>query len=224
MKWLLVLASLFIHTQVSATGLCIKDDNGEMSQKCIAGWNGVTNQIAYSGALSAMIDKFTTVIAYDSYHRHAYWFGFECLVHPGYPATGEDPAEPPEGCTGSARYTETINVPLATAFQRTLTAATALINELQVYPALIYRDSSTNVPEKIDKGDACRSVTTYLGMAQHWNNFANNFQQDYDAYDDKYRKRIFKNYFQAIKRLYGFYANRMKRLMKGVKREYRCDS
>ena len=224
MKWLLVLASLFIHTQVSAAGLCIKDDNGEMPQRCIVGWNGVTNQIAYAGALSAMIDKFTTIIAYDSYINHGYWFGFECLVDSGVPATDEDPAEPPGGCTGAARYyTETINVPLATAFQRTLTAGRALIMKLQFGPALYYRNYTTNVPEKIDKSDACRSVTTYLGIAPLWRNFADSFQRDYDSYKDKYRKKIFKHYFQATKRLYGFYANRMKKLMRQVKREYNCN-
>ena len=82
MKWVIVVASLFMHTQVSATGLCLPTADGEeLSRKCIVGWNGVTNYIAYSGALSAMIDKFTTVIAYDSYVNHAYWFGFECRVY-----------------------------------------------------------------------------------------------------------------------------------------------
>lgn len=223
MKWLVVLFALFMHGQLSAVGLCKKTDQG-VSNNCIAGWNGATDQLAYAGALSAMIDKLGTVIVYDSYANHGYWFGLECKVDPGYPATEEDPAEPPGGCTRLPTFEETINVPQATAFQKTLRSAHVLIIELNPSRILTYRGYATNVPEKNDKTDACNSMNTYLGIAQHWNNFATAFQQDYDAFNDRYRKKIFKNYFQAIKRLYGFYANRMKRLMKNVKREYRCEA
>lgn len=224
MKWLIVLASLFAYGQVSAAGLCLPTADGEgLSHRCVVGWNGATNYIAYAGALSAMIDKFTTVIVYDSFANHAYWFGFTCIPSPGYPATEEEPAEPPGGCTGEVRDKAKINVPLATAFQRTLRASHTLMGELQVAPHLYYRFSGSNVPEINDKKEACKSMTTYSGIAPHWNHFADSFRRDYDAYQDKYRKKIFKHYFQAIKRLYGFYTKRMKRLMRQVKREYNCD-
>lgn len=222
MKWLVVLFALFVHGQVSAAGLCKKNDNGEMTNKCIAGWNGATDHLAYAGALSAMLDKFLSIIVYDSYDNAGYWFGMRCRVDPGDLTI--DPPEPSIGCTGVRIYDSVINSSLSISFHRTLKTASVLMDELNwVNPALSYRVSSFNVPAKNDKEAACSVIASHQGIAPLWIAFADSFRQDYDAYNDQYRKKLYKNWFQGIKRLYGFYANRMKRLARNIKREYRCE-
>ena len=222
MKWLVVVLSLFVYGQLSAAGLCIKNDDGEFTNNCIVGWNGATDYIAYAGALSAMLDKFTSAIFYDSFENQRNWFGVRCRIEPG--VHDADPPEAPTGCTARTLTEESKNISLATSFQRTLETADPLIDELSwTAPALQFRNSSYHSPRKNDKSAACNTMMNHLGIAPLWTAFASSFQQDYDAYNDPYRKKIFKHWFQAIKRLYGFYANRMKRLSRNIKREYRCE-
>ena len=225
MKWLLVLCSLVVGGQVYAEGLCkpLADGKGA-SNDCIADWEGAENAVAYAGALAAMLGKFSYAIVYDSYEHHGYWFGYKCIADIGNP--NEDPPEQPRGClTPSAPNTD-INVSLTNAFHRTLDTANRLLTKLHgsVVSQLSYEDSSVvNIPELRDKIAACDTKNTHNKIAPLWNNFADNYKKDYKAYKDKYRKKIFKTYFTAIKRLYGIYASRMKKLMKKVGRDYDCD-
>ena len=223
MKWLVVLVSLFVHTQVSAVGLCkpTADDEG-MSNKCIGGWNGATKSLAYVGALTAMLEKLQVVIIYDSYAHSKYDFGHLCEVSAGNPDV--DPPIPARGCLNHMPQQSDINTSLASAFHRTLDTSQALFKKLEgvVTAQIYYEIGSSNNPEIRDQISACQTRSIHKKIAGYWNNFADNFQRDYDAYQDKYRKKIFKHYFQAIKRLYGIYANRMKKLMRKVKREYDC--
>ena len=220
MKWLIVLASLVMHEPVSAAGLC-KPTGDNRKAECIAGWKGATDVVAYAGALNAMIDKLIMSIIYDSYTDQRRWFGFYCNRTKG--DRDADPPQPPGGCQLDTPSVSSVSEPLANAFWSTLDKADKLELRLRelVHPTLDFITFFD--PEKHDKISACNAEYYHTRIASYWNDFATAFRQDYDAYDDKYRKRIFKNYFQAIKRLYGFYANRMKRVMKTIKREYRCE-
>ena len=217
MKWLVVLVALFMHTQVFAAGVC-------HDGKCIGGWDGATIAVSFSGALHALIDKFTTTIVYDSYVNHNLYFGFRCVVNPGYAGDEVNQPEPPSGCMSDATKNPppSINVPLATAFKKTLKAADNLLAELDPIIVLSYNQTSLNA-KQYDKIEACRSVTTYLGVASFWNKFNKSFQKDFEAYRGKYRKKIFRHHFQTIKRIYGLYANRMKKLTRKIKSDYNCD-
>lgn len=118
-----------------------------------------------------------------------------------------------------------INTSLVNAFHRTLGSARQLMNEIDgiAIAQLVYRIGTDNNVQLRDKIEACRTRDTHNKIAPLWNNFADNWKKDYKAYKDKYRKKIFKTYFTAIKRLYGIYASRMKKLMKKVGRDYDCD-
>ena len=228
MKWLVVLSSLFVHGQVSALGLCKPAADGEgLSNSCIAGWDGASNAVAYSSSLSAMIEKLVVVIVYDSYANARYNYGHQCIIEPGDPEA--DPPRASRGCSKQMPLTADINNSLALAFIRTTISSAPLRSKLDAIAHLqvsyyYKRTINGNVPEMRDKVAACNTVNTHKRIAPLWNNFADNFQRDYDAYQDKYRKKIFKHYFQATKRLYGIYAKRMKKLMKKVNRDYACDS
>ena len=230
MKWLVVLFALFVHGQVTAAGLCIKDNNGEFTNRCIGGWNGATDVVAYGGALAAMLDKFRMVIGFDSYTDDRRWFGYICNFDSGG-APDDDPSyprEPSTGCSYEVPTLSAVNTPQVHAFYYTLKTANKLATKLEqmILPSIKYyytygedgKDST-----KVDKARACETTQYHRKMATLWSNFASSFQQDYDAYDDIYRKKIYKHWFQATKRLYGFYANRMKRLLRNIKREYRCE-
>lgn len=225
MKWLVVVCSLVVGSQVYAEGLCepLADGKGA-SGSCIADWEGGESAVAYAGALAAMLEKFSYAIVYDAYKNRGYWFGYRCGIDEGNP--NEDPPEPPRGCLIPSAPSTDINVSLTTAFHRTLDTAGALEAKLQgaIIASLTYRASShINFPELRDKIEACTTRYIHNKVAPLWNNFADNWKKDYKAYKDKYRKKIFKTYFTAIKRLYGIYASRMKKLMKKVGRDYDCD-
>ena len=226
MKWLVVVLSLFVYGQVSATGLCKKTDEG-VSGSCIVGWNGATDVAAYGGSLAAMLDKFFMIIGYDSYTDDRRWFGFICAMDIGG-APDDDPREDSTGCSYDVPSLSNINTPMVHAFYRTLETGRKLSKKLEqmIQPTFKYLTEygeDNNVPVARDKKNACAIFHYHRKMAPLWNNFATSFQQDYDAYNDRHRKKIVKNWFQANKRLYGFYANRMKRLLRNVKREYRCE-
>ena len=220
MKWLIILFSLFVHTQVSAAGLC-KPSEHQGKFDCIAGWNGATNYVAYAGALAALLDKFSAVIAYDSLVTPDYWFGRRCEIYPGVP--DEDA---PAGCQDA---TGEIDVPLINAFHQTLEASDELMSELEkIDKQLSYghpqfdQGGAEATAKDYDKRYACSAANSVSRVSPLWVSFANSFQQDYNAHDNQYRKKILKHHFQAIKRLYGFYASRMNRLSRDVKREHNC--
>ena len=227
MKWLVVVLSLFVYGQVSAAGLCKKNDNGEFINSCIGGWNGATDVVAYAGALAAMLDKFKISIGFDSYTDDRRWFGYICHFDSGG-APDDDPREDSTGCNYEVPSLSDVNTPQVHAFFYTLKIGNKLSTKLEqmILPSLKYyhtygedgKDSA-----KVDKRRACSTIHYHRQIALLWSNFASSFQQDYDAYNDPYRKKIYKNWFQSTKRLYAFYANRMKRIMRNIKREYRCE-
>ena len=222
MKWLVVLCSLYVCGQAYAEGLCkrLANDQG-MSNLCIADWNGSAKVVAYAGALSAMLDKFSYTIIYDSYHNDAYWFGYMCSESLPSPTEGDTH----QGCSGKVASKSKINTSLANAFLDTLVTAATLESELEAQASLQlrYMSGTRNLPELRDKLAACGIHRGHREVAPLWNNFADNYQREYRAYKDKYRKKIIKTYFNALKRLYGIYAARMKKLMKKVGRDYDCD-
>ena len=223
MKWLVVLFSLFMHTQVSAVGLCKPTADGEGAiSMCIGGWNGATKAVAYSLALQSMLEKLLVVITYDSYVNNSYVYGAMCYINTG--DYENNPPIPSTGCMGHMPLKSAINASLTTAFHRTIKTSRKLEAKLLAIATsqVTYYGGVHNSPERQDELHACNTRHIHKRVASLWADFADNFQRDYDAYQDKYRKKIFKHYFQAIKRLYGIYANRMKKLMKKVKREYDC--
>ena len=224
MKWLVVVCSLVVGSQVYAEGLCkpLADGKGA-SDYCIAGWDGAENAVAYAGALAAMLDKLTTAITFDSFINQNYEFAPRCKVNEGNP--NADPPEPSSGCMAESIASSEVNASLVNAFHRTLGSARLLLQETEgtAKLQLIYRIGTGNNVQLRDKIAACATRYTHNKVAPLWNNFADNWKKDYKAYKDKYRKKIFKTYFTAIKRLYGIYASRMKKLMKKVGRDYDCD-
>ena len=141
MKWLIVLASLFVYGQVFGAGLCIPSEDGqEKSNNCIHGWKGITDYVAYSGALKTMLNKFMISIVYDTYINYYYWYGYQCGLNIGDPDS--DPPEPAQGCVSPMLQKSRVNVSLANAFHETLKAANTLEDELTMIAlALHYRQS-----------------------------------------------------------------------------------
>ncbi len=194
----------------------------------VANYGEAARVFAFAAIMRSSLDSFLWTVAYDGvYLRYALAFGPICNLRYDEVYDAEKDKDVPTtfyGCSPQLFPTDHVSQTLFDAYQQTLLSAEKLRNKLgEVYRSAIVYELTNSDQAEYNKLMACGARYSHTKIAKLWKTFHNNYKREHQLYSYERRKHIINRHFIAIKRGYGLYASRLKKISQNIEREYDCD-
>ncbi len=199
----------------------------------IADFKEAEKVFAFSSIIRNSLDTFMWIVAHDSYANHTFKYGQRCNLKFDEVYDAERDEDVPStfyGCHSQAYSADNASQTLFDAYKQTILSTEKLRDKIAgMYMWLVTFRRTSLDEETYNKNTACNTRlkfrqrsggTTIAGL---WKAFHNNYKREHQLYADERRKEIINRHFIAIKRSYGLYASRLRKISQSIERQYDCD-
>ncbi len=193
----------------------------------IANYGEASRVFAFSSIMRNALDTFMWIIAYDSHANFSFRYGPICNLKYDTVYDAEQDDDIPStfyGCHPLPVSVDNASQTLFDAYKQTLLSAKTLRARIEaVFTSTIAYERTHHDQAAYNKAMACSDRNTHKEVPAEWKIFHNNYKREHQLYSYERRKHIINRHFIAIKRSYGLYASRLRKISQNIEREYDCD-